>query len=86
MVKSSYEKIAHARKLIKIQLPYREIQQELKNRFGSGMSNSTLRKIATEIDEITFLRQKVGKLEGELQFFKNLYFDLLNTLKKKASE
>ena len=84
MVKSSYEKIEFARKLIKLEIPYREIQKELKQKFGSGMSNSTLQKMSSEIDEITSLRRKVEQLESEKLFFKNLYFDLLNTLKKKV--
>ena len=85
-MRSSYEKVEFARKLLKIDIPYREIQSELKSRFGSGMSNTTLRKMTKEIEEITLLRKKNEKLENELTFYKNLYFDLLNTLKKNQKD
>lgn len=69
MVKSSYEKIEFARKLVKIKIPFREIQKELRIRYDSGMLNSTLQKMSREIDDISTLERKVEQLESEKLFF-----------------
>ncbi|WP_371806700.1 hypothetical protein [Candidatus Lokiarchaeum ossiferum] len=84
MGRSSYEKIEYARKLIRLELPYREIQKDLRNRFGSGMSNTTLQNLAQENEEIQMLRAKNKELEKENKFYKKIYFELLETLKKQT--
>ena len=51
MGKSNQEKIEYAQQLLSADIPYREIQEYLKLRFGSGMSNTTLQKLQDEHDE-----------------------------------
>jgi len=83
MRKTSEEKKEFVRKLLHAGTPYREIQNYLTLRFGSGMSNTTLKKMAEETDEILNLRKELAETKKELQLFKELYFELLKTIKEK---
>ncbi|MHA1522190.1 MAG: hypothetical protein ACTSRK_18595 [Promethearchaeota archaeon] len=83
MGKSSEEKIVFAKSLLKIGVPYREVQTNLKIKFGSGMSNTTLQKMMEEEEETRHCEQKLQKCEENLQLYKQLYFDLLDAMKKK---
>jgi len=82
IVKSNDEKELYARKLLKLNLTYREIQEELRRKFKSGMSNSTLKILQDEVNEMQNLRAEVQHLRKELAMYKNLYFDLIETMKK----
>ena len=58
------------------------IQEHLKVRFGSGMSNTTLKKLAEKTDEVAKLQKKLEKTEQVLKLYKQLYFDLIKSLKQ----
>jgi len=81
--KTSEEKKEYVRKLLHAGIPYREIQDHLKIRFGSGMSNTTLKTMALETDEILNLRKNFIETKKELEMYKELYFELLKTIKEK---
>jgi DNA-binding transcriptional MerR regulator len=90
MPKSSKAKVELAKKLLDAGVSYRKIQDILHETFGSGMSNTTLQKLSEEQDEIKDLKQKIERLEFELEkarhdaaLYKHLYNDLLQTLKEK---
>lgn len=83
MGKSSQEKIEFARDLLKIGVPYREIQANLKIKYGSGMSNTTLQGLVEEAEETRRCEEKLRKCEEELRMYKQLYFELLDAMKKK---
>lgn len=75
------EKIDFAKKLLKIGMSYRDIQLNLKIKFGTGLSNSTIKKIVIEEQKTEEWRIKYEKSQEELAVYKNLYFELLKTLK-----
>lgn len=83
MGKSSQEKIEYAQQLLRADIPYREIQEYLKLRFGSGMSNTTLRKLQDEHDEINRLREDLKRSNYQLDLYKRLYHELLEKLQGK---
>ena len=78
MGKSSQEKIDYAITLLKIGKTFRDIQKQLKNKFGSSMSFSTLTKLKDISAKNTEESAKIKQLEQELTLFKRLYFELLN--------
>ena len=82
---TSVQKEEYARKLLQANIPYRDIQEHLKVRFGSGMSNTTLKKLAEKTDEVAKLQKKLEKTEQELKLYKQLYFDLIKSLKQNLS-
>ena len=81
--KTSNEKKEYVHKLLHAGIPYREIQDHLKLRFGSGMSNTTLKNMAQETDEILILRKDLADTKKELELFKELYYELLKAVKEK---
>ena len=81
--KTSEEKKEYVRKLLHAGIPYREIQDHLKIRFGNGMSNTTLKNMAQETDEILILRKDLIETKKELELFKELYYELLKAIKEK---
>ncbi len=81
--KQNIEKTIYARILLKKNYTYREIQDELKKKFDSGMSNTTLQKLQDEVNEVVNLKVEVQKLKQELALYKNLYFELLDMINKK---
>ena len=83
MGKSSKEKIELAENLLSSNTSYRLIQEELKKKFGSGLSNTTLRNLQKEQSRITILEEKIEFLEDELALFKKLYFQLRKATKKR---
>lgn len=83
MGKSNDNKINYAQDLLRKGIPYRDIQNELKKKYGSGMSNTTLKNLQKEQSEIKFLKEKIEYLEDELELFKKLYFQLRKATKKK---
>jgi len=98
--KSNVEKLEYARLLLKRGITYREIQKDLKDQYGSGMSNNTLQRLYTQEDEITDLENKITALANnnmllskkldnvtdEMERYKRLYFELLDSLNKKFKE
>ena len=70
--KSTFEKVEYARQLVKLGLPYREIQEELRNQFGTGMSNTTLQKLGSQDTEITELKKMLADTTNELELYKRL--------------
>jgi hypothetical protein len=78
MGKSSQEKIDYAITLLKLGKTFRNIQKQLKNKFGSSMSFSTLTKLKDISAKNTEESVKIKQLEQELALFKRLYFELLD--------
>jgi hypothetical protein len=76
MPKANKEKIDYVKELLEQKTVYRDIQEKLINKFGSGMSNSTLKKMQKELDENTMLKSKIKQLEYEVNHWKSLYFEL----------
>ncbi len=83
MPRSSKEKVKYAKELIEKDLSYDEIQSQLFDRFGSGMSNSTIKKMSEKKENINDLKAQNEELKRDLQLFKRLYFDLLEKTEKK---
>ncbi len=54
-------------------IPYRDIQKQLKIKFGSGFSNTSLQKVQMEIDEDEDLRTELERVRNELFLHKKLY-------------
>lgn len=86
MAKSSQEKIEYAKQLLRAQLPYREVQESLKIRFGSGMSNTTLQKLISEEDEIKRLKEQLAKANNQLELYKRLYHELLQKIQNHLKD
>ena len=83
MTQNNEEKLSYAKKLLKIGMSYRDIQLNLKLTFGAGMSNTTLKNIVVEEKQNEDWRVKYEQSQEELAVYKNLYFNLLKTLKLK---
>lgn len=77
------EKREFARKMLKADIPYKEIQDFLKQRFGSGMSNTTLKNLAKEDNKITRLQVELQKTKEQLALFKKLYFEIVEKMRDK---
>lgn len=77
------EKRDFAKKMLKANIPYKEIQSLLKHRFGSGMSNTTLKNLAEESNEIERLQEELQKTKEQLALFKKLYFDIVDKMRDK---
>ncbi len=63
--------------MVKQGIPYRNIQSTLKAQFGSGISNTTFKKIRDRAEHDQSLEARIEELERELALFKRLYFELL---------
>ncbi|QEE17814.1 hypothetical protein DSAG12_03652 [Promethearchaeum syntrophicum] len=81
--KSTAEKVEFAKQLVKLGLPYREIQEELKRNFGTGMSNTTLQKIGAQETEIAELKIRLAQTTNELELYKRLYYEIVEAMKDK---
>ena len=82
----SIEKKDYAEKLLKLNLPYREIQIILKQKFETGMSNSSLQKLRNNQQKKKDLEAENELLRHELTIFKKLYFELINSMKEKIND
>lgn len=76
-MRTNKKKVERTINLVKKGCTYREIQDQLKEEFNSGLSNSTIRKIAYHIEEEESKDREIARLKKELNIFKNLYFELL---------
>jgi hypothetical protein len=56
--------------LVKQGIPYKKIQDSLKEKYGSGMSNTTLKKITRTQSKLPELENKLKQTEQELALFK----------------
>ncbi len=83
MPKSPREKTEYAITLLSQGKTYREIQMMLVEKFGSGMSNTTLLKLQYPRPKIEDLLKRIDELEQELLLFKKLYFELVAATKGK---
>ncbi len=90
MPKSPQEKINFARRLLEQGIPYTEIQSQLKTRYGSGMSNTSLRNLNEGVDTFQDLRKRLEITEIELRetkieltLYKKMYQELLEVVKEK---
>ncbi|MHA1746725.1 MAG: hypothetical protein ACTSWW_12050, partial [Promethearchaeota archaeon] len=81
MGKSSQEKIAFAKTLIEGGISYREIQNLLQNRFGSGMSNTTLQNLQVQLENAKKNQAQLTQCEKELALYKKLYYELVEAIK-----
>jgi hypothetical protein len=73
----------YAKKLLQEGIPYRDIQKQLKIKFGSGFSNTTLQKLQLEVDDDEDLRSELERVRNEMFLYKKLYFELLEAMKDK---
>ena len=80
--KSSEEKITFAKKLLRMGVSYRDIQTNLKIKYGSGMSNTTLQSLYEDVQYEIGREDRIKQLESELVLYKQMYFELLETMKK----
>ena len=85
MGRQDEEKKRLAKKLLQHGLPYRAIQSQLKIKFGSGFSNTTLQKIQIDLDNDDDLRAELIRVQNELALYKKLYFELLEAMKEKIT-
>ncbi len=86
MPKSSKEKQDYARDLLQKGISYGHIQEELKQRYGTGMSNSTLQRLILESNRIQELENKMREMAVELKMYKKMYYELLEAVKEKITE
>lgn len=86
MPKSPKEKQEFARLLLQQGISYKQIQKDLKDRYGTGMSNSTLQRLIVESDRIRELEHKVKELNIEVKMYKKMYYELLDAVKEKIKE
>ena len=86
MKRSSQEKVEYATKLVGEGLPYQEIQMKLRERFGSGMSNSTLKLLREAQSKLGGKSDRIRQLEQELALFKKGYFEVLTKLERLEGE
>ncbi len=70
-----------AKKMLLLGIPYRVIQSKMKEKYGEGMSNNTLKKLFSQIEEIQVLKRRIRELEEETQLWKKMYFELKETMK-----
>ena len=61
---------------------YRDIQVNLKIKYGNGMSNTTLQNLHLEVQREMARDDRIQQLETELSLYKQMYFELLETVKK----
>ena len=71
-----------AKILLRQGLSYREIQLKLRNLFGAGISNSTIKSLQDEIINIIDYKELYFDCKKELQLYKNLYNQLLEMINK----
>jgi len=86
MPKSSKEKQEYASFLLHKGISYSQIQEELKIKYGTGMSNTTLQRIILETNRIKELEDNVKDLSLELKMYKKMYYELLEAVKEKIKE
>lgn len=85
MPKSSKEKQELARLLLNEGISYDQIQEELKNKYGTGMSNTTLKRLTVEPERIRELEDKVKELSLELKMYKKMYYEMLDVVKERIN-
>ena len=83
--RSTQEKIEFAKKLVGEGLSYQDIQVKLRDRFGSGMSNSTLKQLREVNSKLEGQSDQIRQLEQELSLFKKAYFELLDKTERKET-
>ena len=84
--KSSQAKQLRSIELIQKGTPYREIQVILKKEFGTGLSNSTLKKLMEQSTIVAQLKTNNTRLEAEVKVWKSLYFELKETMEKTSNQ
>jgi hypothetical protein len=89
MPKISQTRKEFVKSLMETDFNYDQIQEQLKIKFGAGMSNTTLQKIKEEMQEVNFLKSKIQHLEEEVNLWKKLYFELkdatITQLRRKSN-
>ena len=78
-------KIEFAKILLRQDLSYREIQYRLRNLFGSGISNSTIKSLQDEIINAIDYKRLYLECKNELQLYKNLYNQLLEMINSRKN-
>lgn len=79
------EKITFAKSLLQVGMPYRDIQAQLKLKFGSGVSNNKLKELQQDIEEDDDIRAELTRVKSELVLYKKLYFELLEAMKERLN-
>ncbi len=72
--------------LIRKDYTYREIQDKLKETFGSSISNSTIKKLHDKYKREVSKDAEIARLKKELALFKRLYFELLEKVEKSQKD
>ncbi|MHA1522469.1 MAG: hypothetical protein ACTSRK_20060 [Promethearchaeota archaeon] len=85
MPKSSQEKLEFARLRLQEGISYSQIQEELKNKYGTGMSNTTLQRLIVETSRIKELELQVKEMVLELKMYKKMYYELLEAVREKIN-
>ncbi|MHA1512402.1 MAG: hypothetical protein ACTSRX_11875 [Promethearchaeota archaeon] len=67
---------------MKVVVSYRDIQLNLKIKYGDGVSNTTLQNLHIEVQHELAREDRIKQLESELALYKQIYFELLETVKK----
>ena len=86
MPKSSKEKHEFARLLLQEGISYAQIQEEMKIKYGTGMSNSTLQRLIVETSRIKELEDQVSEMAMELKMYKKMYYELLDAVKERIQK
>jgi hypothetical protein len=85
-MKSNKEKQDFAVNLLRKGISYNIVNDKLKSKYGTGMSNSTLKKLRNYAYSEPTNKDKIIELEQELKLFKRLYFELLEKDKKTTGK
>ena len=86
MGKSSQAKLDYVKSLLQAGIPYRDIQDRLKQLFGSGVSNTTLQNLVSEIEQEGDVTRQLEQCQQELALYKKLYFEMLTAMKEKLGK
>ena len=84
MARTDSKKIEIIYRLLDEGLTYREIQGQLQQKFGSGVSYTTLKKLNKETPKVVALEKENTHLKEEVKLFKRLYFELLDASKQET--
>ena len=84
-----------AKRLLQIDVPYRDVQIILRNKYGSGLSNNTMQELKDQVIDLESLNkelqelrklkplvEEVDTLRTELETYKRMYFELMETLRE----
>ncbi len=96
MPRSLPNKLEYAKQLLQIDIPYRDIQSILKEKYGSGLSNKTLQNIKSELIDLDAIYEELKELrkliplidenrilKKDLEMYKTMYMEIFETVKER---